>query len=1015
LPRFTETIAAPNLGESNGMTMCKRKLALMIAIGLGSGGAFAQSTTGAIAGQVAPGSGDTVHIESGTGFQRDVPVDARGRYAIAQLPLGTYKVSLRKGGAVVQSRDDVSLRVGAATDVSFQPEAAQDLAGVSVSASALPSIDVTSVDSRTVITAEQLAKLPLGYSAEAVARLAPGVVGNAGGFTSGTGASLISFGGSAANENAYYINGFNTTDPLQAAGGLTLPYGSIDQQEIYTGGYSAQYGRSDGGVLNMVGKRGTNDWHFGGKLSWDPASTRASYDDTRYQNGLPPVPVAGSLYVPRSQNRTWNTVYDAYVGGPLIKDKLFFFASAEMAKSEGTRLGAVDASIPYTDYTYRMPKWYAKLDWNINDSNILELTGASNKRETNGEIYKYDYSTLQREDRLGSSDTTKAGGTLWTAKYTGYLTDSLTLTAQYGKMHTQNFEAPVGYNEGLTYVSSTSNQNPGITGGVPRTSGQTVSSIYDPDQGNRSSNLRVSLAWTIGDHTITAGIDNLNAMAQDQGSYTSGPGYSWSYGFASKPGNPLAEVLGVGAPAAYPNGAGGYYVMKNVSYSVASVRSTERAQYIEDQWKVSDRLLLSLGLRNDQFTNYNANGDAYISQTRPQWAPRLGFSWDVNGDSSFKVYGNAGRYYLGSPLAPALSAAGAYIGTTQYFTYAGIAPDGTPTGLTQMSNPVSANNAFGMLPDPRTVTAKGLKSEYQDEYMLGFSKTLGPAWVYGAKLSERVLRTGIDDFCDVDRITEAAKAQGIPTSSVNSCYLINPGKANTFVVLDDTGAAHDVKLSNEELGFPRIKRKYYALDSFLEHPFDGKWYGRLDYTFSRSYGNTEGLTQSNVQSDGPSQSEDWDFPSLMVYSNGLQGNNHKHQLKLYGYYQITPEWMVSGNLSLISGSPSVCLGLFGADNSDPSGYQSNYHFCNGQPAPPGSTGNMPWQRQLDLGVHYSPDFAQHKLGLHLDIFNVTNEQVALNVNPHLYMDAAATPNPLYHTPLVLQDPRYVRFTVTYDY
>ncbi|KAG9543893.1 hypothetical protein KCV01_g24973, partial [Aureobasidium melanogenum] len=202
-----------------------------------------QSTTGSIAGSVAPESGDSVHIESDTGFQRDVPIDARGRYAIPQLPLGTYTVTLRKGGAAVQSRANVSLRVGVATDVSFQGAGpAQNLEGVSVSANAIPPIDVTSVDSRTVITAQQMARLPLGFSAESVARLAPGVVGNAGGFTSETGNSLISFGGSAANENAYYINGFNTTDPLQSAGGLTLPYGSIEQEQVYTGGYSAQYG-----------------------------------------------------------------------------------------------------------------------------------------------------------------------------------------------------------------------------------------------------------------------------------------------------------------------------------------------------------------------------------------------------------------------------------------------------------------------------------------------------------------------------------------------------------------------------------------------------------------------------------------------------------------------------------------------------------------------------------------------------------------------------------------------------
>src|SRR5690606_13599921 len=127
------------------------------------------------------------------GLQRDVPVDERGRYAANQLPLGSYTVTLKRGGQPVQTRDNVALRVGAATEVSFADAAARNLEGVSVTANALPAIDVTSVDSRTVVTAEQLAKLPLGYSAEAVARLAPGAVNNSGGFASPTGGSLVSF------------------------------------------------------------------------------------------------------------------------------------------------------------------------------------------------------------------------------------------------------------------------------------------------------------------------------------------------------------------------------------------------------------------------------------------------------------------------------------------------------------------------------------------------------------------------------------------------------------------------------------------------------------------------------------------------------------------------------------------------------------------------------------------------------------------------------------------------------
>ena len=997
--------------------MGRSRLSLLIAMALASGGVYAQSTTGSIVGQVPAGMGDTVTVQSDNGLQRDVAVDSRGRYAANQLPLGNYKVVLKHNGEVVQTRDNVSLRVGVSTDVSFAEATsnARELEGVKVTANALPAIDVTSVDSRTVITADQLARLPLSFSAEAVAQLAPGVVNNSGGFTSATGGSLVSFGGSGANENAYYINGFNTTDPLKSEGGITLPYGSIDQEEVYTGGYSAQYGRSDGGVLNMVGKRGSNEWHFGGMASWEPASTRSSFKNWYYENGQPDPPLpTGTLYDPRAQNDYWVTTYDAYVGGPLIKDKLFFFVSAEMAKREGTSVGPVTGSSPYADYSYHMPKWYAKLDWNINDSNILEITGASNKQSYDADLYRYDFANLAQGKFASHADGTKNGGDLWSGKYTGYLTDSLTLTALYGKMRTTAFQQPVGYDPNLTYLAGITAQNPAIVGSQPRYNNQATQQLYDPSRGNTVSNLRLSLEYKLGDHTLTAGIDNLTAEALNQGKVSSGPGYTWSYAHSNFPQNPIDPGLGVGAPADFANGQTGYYVKKLVNSQLANVKTVEHAQYIEDNWQATDKLLLSLGLRNDQFTNYNADAQPYIKQTA-QWAPRLGFAWDVNGDSSFKVYGNVGRYFLASPLEPALSAAGASLSTTQYFTYSGINADGTPTGLTPMSQPVSANNNFGILPDPKTVTAKDLKSMYQDEYILGFTKMFGSSWLYGAKATRRVLRSTIDDFCDVDVITEKAQALGYSVSSVNSCYLINAGRANTFVVVDDAGQHHDVKLSREELGFPPAKRKYYELEAFLEHPFDGTWYGKIDYVFSRSYGNTEGMTQSNVQSDGPNESADWDNAPIMVYSNGDQGNDHRHQVKFNGYYQITPEWLVSGNFSYISGGPKVCLGLFPGDNPDPAGYGSSYHYCNYVPVTPGSIGRLPALKQLDVGVKYSPAFAAQRLGFHLDVFNVFNNQAVINATPALYSSSDGTPNPLYGTPRVMQAPRYLRVSVTYDY
>lgn len=196
-----------------------RASALALALALASAGLHAQSTTGALGGQ-APAGATRVLVQSDSGLSREAPVDDRGHYQINQLPLGTYTVTTTRDGTELGRRENVGLTVGASTEVSFADVATLD--GVEVTADrAAASIDVSSVDSRTVVTAEQLARLPLGRSAEAIAQLAPGVVANSsnGNFVGPNGDALVSFGGSSAAENAYYINGFNTPTRCAASAG----------------------------------------------------------------------------------------------------------------------------------------------------------------------------------------------------------------------------------------------------------------------------------------------------------------------------------------------------------------------------------------------------------------------------------------------------------------------------------------------------------------------------------------------------------------------------------------------------------------------------------------------------------------------------------------------------------------------------------------------------------------------------------------------------------------------------
>ncbi|URL58740.1 TonB-dependent receptor [Luteibacter flocculans] len=996
----------------------RSSLALALAIGLGGSGlAVAQSTVGAIFGSATPGQ--TVTATSASGVTRTVTVDQSGRYTISSLPVGNYTVSLSSGGSTVSTRDNVGIRVGSGTEVSFNNPtnagAAQDLSGVTVSANTLPSIDVTGVDSRTVITAQQLQKLPLARSADAIAQLAPGVVAGSSDFTSqATGRPLSSFGGAGVSENAYYINGMNVTDPLNGLGGIELPYGSIEQQEVLTGGYGAAYGRSDGGVINQIGKRGTNEWHFGAQILYTPEWARGTPRSTYYGDGYPGGELNGTLYQRRHDDKGWEAVESAYVGGPLIKDKLFMFASVEADRTQDKYTGLNSSAAQQTKRTYKDPKWYAKLDWNITDNHILELTAASTKHEYNGSNYEYNYDDFTRGDYLGQDVPTKTSAKMWIAKYTGYITDDFTVSAQFGKQITNIYQENVNNFPDLIPILGSTNQNPAYTGGAPITNANKVIQYTDPSHQTRGANYRIDLTYKLGDHTITAGIDNQRTQdLNDSTLMAPNAGYAWQYGRQNNPASEIADGE-VDAPINYPGGQNGYFVDKYVQYTSASTRVEQRAQYIEDSWQVSDRWLVKIGLRNDQFTNYNPDGDAYITQTRPQWAPRLGFSWDVFGDSSFKVYGNAGRYYLALPTSVALRGASGSYYTKEYYTYTGIDANGYPTGLTPINTyqgagvPYSANREYGQQPDPKTVTAKNLKAQNQDEYILGFDKVLNDQLNWGMKATYRKLNRIIDDVCDTDVLEGQAIAQGADVSGLRGCYFFNPGNAATFQLPNGTGGYQQVHITNADFGFPQPKRKYYALDTYLEHPFDGKLWGRITYTFSKSYGNSEGQVKSDIGQQDIAATQDWDYPSIMEYGSGRLPNDHRHQIKAYGSWQITPEWNVGGILQMASGSPNSCEGLYGPNQTVPAYNGNYYHWCGGVPSPYGSKGTTDWTHILSLNAEYRPSFADHKLAFNVNVYNVLNEQKATRLNPD-YSDGN------YKTPLSWETPRYVRFGITYDF
>ncbi|MGH8055520.1 MAG: TonB-dependent receptor [Stenotrophomonas sp.] len=966
----------------------------------------AQSTTGSLFGNAPAAAGATITVQNGSGLRRSATVDANGRYNLGSLPVGNYSVTLQRDGQVIDTRENVLLKVGTGTEVSFGDGGATTLDTVTVTATSAPKIDVTNTVSKSVITAEQLAVLPLGRSAEAIALLAPGVVAGSQLFSNGS-RSVLSFGGSSVSENAYYINGYNVSNPLSAIGGVSLPYGSIDQQETYTGGYSARYGRSTGGVINQLGARGTNAWHFGVQTTWSPDNLAASPRDIWY-------PREGSIYRYRDNDTATRTTTSGYVSGPLIEDRLFVRLAAESDKSDGVSTSSIEAAQQARNhYTLSSPKFYGKLDWNINDSNTLEYSRIQNTDRQSGYYTAFDYDDRSEGERTGVyPNTTKLKDSYDIFKYTGYLTDALTLSATYGRSKEDNLVSNRS-DSPLPFISGAVFQDPTITGGIPIRNSQVTSAGKSDDAGSRTRGLRADLEYRIGDHQLTAGIDNMYYNAHNEGQAMTGPGYAWIYSQLNPNESPSSR-FGIAPP-----GGEGYTVQKYIFSTTTSMSVEQKAYYLEDHWQITPDWLLTLGLRNDKFTNYNSSAVPYV-ESGDQWAPRAGVSWDVFGDSSLKVFANLGRYYLALPNSVAIRGASASTYTREYFTYAGIDANGNPTGLTALGpGPVSVNNEYGIAPDPHSVAPTDLKSQYQDELILGFEKTLGSTWNSGAKVTYRRLQSAIDDVCDPDRMADKLANAGVDPNSVTipGCLIFNPGKTNNFLLANVDGTGYTpLQMSGRDWGFgnQKAKRDYVAVDLFLEHPLADKWYGRVDYTWSRNFGNTEGQVKSDIGQADVSKTQDWDGSYLMEYSGGYLANDRRHQLKGFGAYQFNDEWTASATLSIVSGMPKSCLGYYGADISDPMGYGSSYHYCDGAPSRPGDAGRQPWTKRLDLGAQYRPSFAEQKLAFALNVFNVFNELKPLQSNP-VYEVGPKMESETYGMGAAYTAPRSVRLSASYDF
>jgi outer membrane receptor for ferrienterochelin and colicin len=480
------------------------KTAMYVAMGMSLAAALpatvahAASGDGSLVGRLTDGNNkpladaEVTVVNPETGFKRTVKADADGYYRFPFLPVGKYQVDATKNGAVLGKLAEVTVLLGNSTTANVTVGAIT-LEEIQVLGTRIvTAVDVKSTESATNITREDLERLPVERDILSVALLAPGLTKGDGDL--GTG---VSFGGSSIAENTVYINGLNVTDFYNRVGFSSAPYSFYKEFQVKTGGYSVEFGRTTGGVINAVTRSGTNEFEYGTEVAWEPSFLQSDKKN-HFDSG-------GNPYIIGSHDEYERTNASFYASGPIVKDKLFFFALYEARNYQPEYTS--DSGNTFYDAQEDNAFWGAKIDWQITDRHLLELLAFSDENEEVRDSFGFDFPTATRGS-FENTRFTESGGLSWSATYTGYLTDTLSMKVLYGE-NDRDFSR---FSNNDVECARARDLRPGGAGDVGCTSSSNVTERTDTREAGR-----VDFEWDLGVHQLRFGFDHeSNTSAHEQ-------------------------------------------------------------------------------------------------------------------------------------------------------------------------------------------------------------------------------------------------------------------------------------------------------------------------------------------------------------------------------------------------------------------------------------------------------------------------------------------------------------------